>query len=264
LVDGEVEDVRLAMGSVASVPLRLTKTEQSVRGKVIDSQLLSLARRAAAAEVQPIDDIRSTAKYRAAVAGNLVVEFLNRLKAVGTLAEEDDAAAVLARWNRLPIEEAMRSILACCGSQAWAHGMATRRPMADVSALLAAADETWHILKPSDWMEAFDAHSRIGESRPSSSKPKFPPTQSVEWSAQEQRKVADADAAAKKALADANREYERRFGRIFIVCATGKSVLEILEILRRHLDNDAETELHEAAEQQRQITQIRLRKWLQK
>ena len=76
-------------------------------------------------------------------------------------------------------------------------------------------------------------------------------------------KRRDADAAVKIALADANREYERRFDRIFIVCATGKSAPEILEILRRRLKNDAETELHEAAEQQRQITEIRLKKWLQ-
>ena len=67
----------------------------------------------------------------------------------------------------------------------------------------------------------------------------------------------------KKALADANREYERRFHRIFIVCATGKSATEILSILQHRLNNDAETELREATEQQRQITEIRLRKWLQ-
>ena len=67
----------------------------------------------------------------------------------------------------------------------------------------------------------------------------------------------------KAALADANREYERRFNRIFIVCASGKSASEILEICQRRLKNDGETELREAAEQQRQITQIRLKKWLQ-
>ena len=68
----------------------------------------------------------------------------------------------------------------------------------------------------------------------------------------------------KVALADANREYERRFNRIFIVCATGKSASEILAILQHRLNNDAETELHEAAEQQRQITEIRLKKWLRR
>jgi 2-oxo-4-hydroxy-4-carboxy-5-ureidoimidazoline decarboxylase len=65
------------------------------------------------------------------------------------------------------------------------------------------------------------------------------------------------------ALADANQEYEQRFNRVFIVCATGKSAAEILTILRRRLNSDPETELQEAAEQQRQITEIRLKKWLQ-
>jgi 2-oxo-4-hydroxy-4-carboxy-5-ureidoimidazoline decarboxylase len=66
----------------------------------------------------------------------------------------------------------------------------------------------------------------------------------------------------KIALAEANREYERRFGRIFIVCAAGKRGGEVLEILRRRLLNDCPTELREAAEQQRQIAQIRLKRWL--
>ena len=67
----------------------------------------------------------------------------------------------------------------------------------------------------------------------------------------------------KRALGEANREYERRFGRIFIVSAAGKSAEEILSALRRRLNSDEATELREAAEQQRQITQIRLRKWMQ-
>lgn len=75
--------------------------------------------------------------------------------------------------------------------------------------------------------------------------------------------MAEADAAVKSALADGNREYERRFGRIFIVCATGKSAGEILEILQQRLKNDPQSELLEAVEQQRQITELRLRKWIQ-
>ena len=86
--------------------------------------------------------------------------------------------------------------------------------------------------------------------------------QSKSWSAQEQREVASAGDAVKIALAEGNREYERRFHRVFIVCATRKSAAEILEILHRRMGNDADTELHEAAEQQRQITHIRLKKWL--
>ena len=256
---GVVEDVRIALGSVAPVPLRLRETERIARGKVIDSDLLLSARQAVAAEIRPIDDVRSTARYRTAVAGNLVVDFLNRLGSIEN---------VLTRWNHRPIDEAVATILPCCGSTAWARGMGARRPLADEAALLAAANETWRNLTPSEWLEAFQSHPRIGESRPSSLEPRSPPVlsspdQSVKWSAQEQSNVADSDAAVKSALVDANREYERRFNRIFIVCATGKSAAEILEILRRRLKNDVETELHEAAEQQRQIMEIRLRKWLQ-
>jgi 2-oxo-4-hydroxy-4-carboxy-5-ureidoimidazoline decarboxylase len=167
-------------------------------------------------------------------------------------------STVLEQWNLLSVEQATGAILPCCGSQAWARGMAARRPLLDEAALLAASDETWHNLTQSDWMEAFQSHPRIGESRVS----QVAPSQAA-WSAHEQKRIADAEAAVKIALEKGNREYERRFDRIFIVCATGKSAAEILEILRRRLQNEAETELREAAEQQRQITQIRLRKWLQ-
>jgi OHCU decarboxylase len=263
MADGVVEDVRIALGSVAPVPIRLTETEQTVRGKAIDSELLLLARKAVAEEIRPIDDIRSTARYRAVVAGNLVAEFLNRLRSERTSAERV-GEGFLARWNRLPIDEAMKAILPCCGSQAWAQRMVARRPFGDEAALVVASDETWRNLTRSEWIEAFQSHPRIGESRASQSLPgQSPPAQSVAWSALEQRSVESAEADTKVALADANREYERRFNRIFIVCATGKSAPEILESLRRRLKNDAETELHEAAEQQRQITEIRLRKWLQ-
>jgi CO/xanthine dehydrogenase FAD-binding subunit len=79
-----VEDVRLAMGSVSPVPLRLTQTERMIKGKRIDPQHVEMAKQAAAAEVRPIDDMRSTARYRAAVAGNLVAEFLEQLRTGGS------------------------------------------------------------------------------------------------------------------------------------------------------------------------------------
>jgi CO/xanthine dehydrogenase FAD-binding subunit len=78
---GVAEDVRIALGSVAPVPLRLSKTERVVTGKPIDLPLLALARQTALAEIQPIDDIRSSAKYRGTVVGNLVAEFLEKLGA---------------------------------------------------------------------------------------------------------------------------------------------------------------------------------------
>ena len=83
LADGVVDDVRLAMGSVAPVPLRLSGTERVIRGGRIKPELLELASKTAATEIRPIGDIRSTARYRAAVAGNLVAEFLERLSSAG-------------------------------------------------------------------------------------------------------------------------------------------------------------------------------------
>ena len=167
-------------------------------------------------------------------------------------------SGVLVQWNRLPVDEAVKEILPCCSSKAWAAGMAARRPFSDVTTLLAASEETWSNLSAADWMEAFRGHPRIGESlaTPSVS------DQSATWSAQEQKNVAAAGDAVKIALAKANQEYEQRFRHIFIVCATGKSAPEILEILRRRLQNDGPTELRQAAEQQRQITRIRLTEWL--
>ena len=166
---------------------------------------------------------------------------------------------VLARWNEATPEAAVTQILPCCGSKTWARKMAARRPFADQASLTAASDETWRNLAESDWLEAFHSHPRIGES----GKPGSSVEASDAWASQEQKEVADARAAVKIALAEGNREYERKFGRIFIVCATGKSAPQVLNILRRRMQNDAATELHEAAEAQRQITQIRLRKWLE-
>ena len=165
---------------------------------------------------------------------------------------------VLARWNRLPTTEAAKEILPCCGSTVWADAMAVRRPLADEASLLVASDEIWRNLAGADWMEAFRSHPRIGESRPVDAAS----TESSAWSTQEQQKVAAAAEAVKGELAEANLRYEHRFNHIFIVCATGKSAPQILDTLRRRLRNDQETELREAAEQQRLITHIRLKKWL--
>jgi 2-oxo-4-hydroxy-4-carboxy-5-ureidoimidazoline decarboxylase len=171
---------------------------------------------------------------------------------------------VLVRWNYVPTAMAVNEILPCCGSRAWAERVAARRPLRDEETLLTAADEIWRSLAESDWLEAFRGHPRIGESRGG----ELPAcagalTQSTIWSEQEQHRVREASDASRAALAKGNRVYEHKFNRIFIVCAAGKSTAEILAILQRRLKNDEPTELREAAEQQRQITQIRLQRWLQ-
>jgi OHCU decarboxylase len=261
---GVVEDVRIAVGSVAPVPLRLKRTEDAIRQNPINSHLLLSTKKTVAAEIKPIDDIRSTARYRAAVAANLVVEFLRNLDSDGTSGQANSETDSLLRWNSLPAEQAAGIILPCCGSKAWAQKVADRRPFDDAEKLFSASDYVWNNLSPSDWLDAFKSHPRIGGPSPLSTSRASPEARSVEWSAEEQRDAATADAAVKDALAEANREYERRFNRTFIVCATGKSAAEMLQILRRRLPNDPETELQEAAEQQRLITRIRLKKWLQR
>lgn len=251
--NGKIHDARIALGSVAPAPIRLAETERMLEGQSIDDSLVLLAGKTAAAEVVPIDDIRSTARYRSAVVANLIAEFLEKLGGW-----QRGAGAVLERWNALDMGDAENEILPCCGSRPWARGMAARRPFRDEASVFAASDEVWRSLGEADWMEAFASHPRIGESRA----PKSATARSADWSSQEQRDAAAADYAVKIALQEANREYERRFGRIFIVCAAGKSGSEILQILRHRLQNDDRTEIREAAEQQRQISQIRLGKWL--
>jgi OHCU decarboxylase len=140
--------------------------------------------------------------------------------------------------------------LACCGSRAWARRMNEARPFRDTEHLLETADRVWWSLTPADWREAFAAHPRIGEKSGS------------RWSRQEQSGAASAQAAALAELAEANREYEERFGHIFIICATGKTAEEMLGLLRARLAHDPETELKVAAQEQRKITRLRLQKWL--
>jgi CO/xanthine dehydrogenase FAD-binding subunit len=76
---GHIEDIRIGAASLREYPARLTNTEQSLVGKTITSATIAAARAAILTEARPIDDIRSTAKYRATVAANLLEEFLNTL-----------------------------------------------------------------------------------------------------------------------------------------------------------------------------------------
>ncbi len=164
----------------------------------------------------------------------------------------------LAHWNEIDADDAAREILACCGSHAWAVQLAAQRPFSSAESLFAASDAVWLTLPQSDWQEAFDSHPRIGQSHARSAT-----AQSLQWSSSEQSSaIASRDDAAKLALDQANRDYEAKFQRIFLICASGKSTAEILANLRERMGNTPEDELREAAEQQRQITQLRLRRWL--
>lgn len=164
---------------------------------------------------------------------------------------------VLRQWNSATVDEALAAMISCCGARQWASGMVALRPLSNVMELSNEADRVWGSMKEEDWMEAFACHPRIGEEKASSAR-----AQSEQWSSQEQAAVIDAPDQTLTELAEGNALYEERFGFTYIVCATGKSAEEMLEILTRRLRNNRESELLEAAEQQRQILQIRLGKWL--
>jgi len=126
--------------------------------------------------------------------------------------------------------------------------MMAQRPFVDDATLLEAADEAWHDLATADWLEAFAAHPRIGghEARG--------------WSREEQAGIRAATPEVSERLGDLNRRYERRFGHVFLICATGRSAAELLAELERRITNDASVEIREAAEEQRKITRLRLQK----
>ncbi|MGA3049147.1 MAG: 2-oxo-4-hydroxy-4-carboxy-5-ureidoimidazoline decarboxylase [Terracidiphilus sp.] len=163
----------------------------------------------------------------------------------------------LQSWNAADANDALEAMIACCGARRWAEAMVALRPIAGVLELSEAADRVWSTMEEVDWMEAFACHPRIGERKDAHATAK-----SAAWSSQEQSLANSAEVHVLEELARGNMLYEQRFGFTYIVCATGKSADEMLAILNRRLTNDSAAELREAAEQQRQIMQIRLGKWL--
>jgi OHCU decarboxylase len=169
-----------------------------------------------------------------------------------------DFEGPVGKLNRMAAEEARAALLACCGSTRWADEVAGLRPFWDVGQLLRIGRRVWVELSPNDWLEAFRAHPRIGESKAE----KETGAEARAWSEGEQSRARDAAAGTLDELARANREYEERFGFIYIVCATGRTAEEMLALLRGRLRNDPGAELRVAAEEQWRITELRLKKLL--
>jgi allantoinase len=147
---------------------------------------------------------------------------------------------------------AFAEFFSCCGSRRWAERMAAAAPFASLESVDNVGAQVWNGLEREDWLEAFAAHPRIGDRTASGT------------AASEQ---ASVHAAAEQILTDLtrlNREYELRFGYIYIVCASGKSAEEMLSLLRSRLGNDPEKELRIAAAEQLAITQLRLAKLWQR
>lgn len=129
-----------------------------------------------------------------------------------------------------------------------------RRPFGSQEALQAAARDEWFALQPGDWLEAFAQHPRIGKHEAAGA----PSGAARRLSAREQAGVDGAPGEVLAGLAEGNRQYEERFGYIFIIFASGRSAGDMLASLRARLANDADAEIRIAAGEQAKITARRL------
>jgi allantoicase len=169
---------------------------------------------------------------------------VSRVRIWGVPTEEGRAAHRLRLLNAWTPGLAYRELLKCCGSSRWANEMLSARPFASWNEVEQSADQIWKRATREEVLDAFAAHPKIGDYKGSD----------------EQSGVSTAAPAALGELSQLNRDYEERFGYIYIVCATGKSADELLTLLRQRLHNGPAEELAIAQEQQRLITQLRLRK----
>ncbi len=199
---------------------------------------------------------------------------VSRLRVWGKATENGRRSAVVRHLNTLADPE--HDLRNCCVSSKWIEAMTKARPFSDWKELNGAADRIWSALTPDDWRDAFGAHPRIGDRvipsrtdgeesgraadgshRPDSSRSS---ALGMTWSSDEQSGTRGASTETMKALADANREYETKFGHVFLVCATGRTADEMLANVRERMKNDPPAELRVAAEEQRKITALRLEK----
>jgi hypothetical protein len=188
-----------------------------------------------------------------------------------------EAHAVLAAMNDA---EAARALARCCGARRWVEGMRARAPFASTAALLTAADAVWESLDVADHLEAFAHHPRIGADLPTvepgpgpaplaaGGAPSAEPSgtsapdlrATAAWAREEQAGAVHADAETRQRLRAGNQAYAQAFGFTFIVCATGKSAREMLDLLEQRLHNSPEVERRIAAREQAKITRLRLEK----
>ena len=160
--------------------------------------------------------------------------------------------------NSLTISDANEQFETCCGATNWVAKMNQNRPFQNKDDLYQKAESIWYSLSSKDWLEAFTHHPKIGNI--DSLRKKFHNTKSI--SKDEQSGINDAAKSTLKDLAESNQLYQDKFGFIFIICATGKSANEMLALIKIRLNNNANAEMLNAAEEQNKITQLRLEKLL--
>jgi 2-oxo-4-hydroxy-4-carboxy-5-ureidoimidazoline decarboxylase len=152
--------------------------------------------------------------------------------------------------NRLPAPVASQALSMVCSSERWVGAVLAGRPYQTLDALIGRSDAAVGAMTEADLRAALNGHPRIGDARAASGG----------WSGQEQAGVAVGDAELMRALAVGNTAYEQRFGHTYLVCATGRSGRELLELLLDRLRNDRATEWRVVAAELGKINQIRLRK----
>jgi 2-oxo-4-hydroxy-4-carboxy-5-ureidoimidazoline decarboxylase len=167
------------------------------------------------------------------------------------MVSQDPQASTLAAFNAASPQAAERDLLACCASKTFARAMAAGRPYPGPDVVWAAVDAVFQALSWDDIVESMNAHPRIGDRVANGG-----------WSAAEQSGAASAGDALRQALAEGNAAYERRFGHVFLICASGRSGQEMLDQLRARLDHDQDAERPVVREELRKITRLRLAKLL--
>lgn len=179
-------------------------------------------------------------------------------------------------FNELPAGAAQQALLDCCAAPDWAAQMAAARPFASAQAAIRRSSAIVGALTVSDLADALAGHPRIGE-RPGASggTPSVAPyyragssneapirDRAVGWSTQEQAGVDAKDATTRQALAEANQLYEQRFGHIYLVCATGRTGAELLDVLHNRLQNEPEDEWQVVRAELQKINALRLQQIL--
>lgn len=158
----------------------------------------------------------------------------------------------LAEFNRCLPSDAADILFDICHSRRWVEKMVENRPYVDLGELLAAADSSWADMAEQDILRASQGHAKIGDLSAL--------RDSYSAASAEQGQIKEADELVLLDLINMNQDYEQRNGFIFIVCATGKSAIEMRDILAARLNNTRAQELVTAALEQGKITRLRLKK----
>ncbi len=192
---------------------------------------------------------------------------VSRFRVHGSLTPDGAHTALLRRLDTLSDAECSDELLACCHSKRWAQAVAKKRPFRSAAALYEAAEKIWNDHTDADLDEAFAGHPRIGERSNrelSAAAPKATATSAAtaHWASREQAGMDAASVEQRDRMTRGNQDYEKKFGHIYLVCATGKSADELLSLLEQRLQNDPATERKVAAAEQAKIMRLRLEKLL--